>query len=88
MHVLLREWEGNAVLVKTLLDGFGQFEHHCPIVGSVDPGSNRKIDAAVGQCRDGNKALGIFQNSIIGINQFLDCFADFVDVVALADADC
>ena len=47
MHILLREREGDVLLIKAFLDGLRQIEHDRPVVGRFHPWPNDEINAAV-----------------------------------------
>jgi cation diffusion facilitator family transporter len=74
-------------VVEALLDGLGQVEHDAPIVGRFNPRAHHKIDAAIGECGDGNGRGGFRENPILNGEDVFERFSNLVEIVAVTDAD-
>ena len=72
VNVLLRIGDGDTGFIEADLDRLEQITTHRPVIGAVHPGTHVDVHAAVPRLSDYDDSLGIFQNTLIGIDYRLD----------------
>jgi hypothetical protein len=81
VKVLLQIGDGETRFIEADLDRLEQITTHRPVIGAVHPGTHVDVHAAVPRLSDYDGSLGIFQNTLIGIDYRLDDVTRLTDVV-------
>ena len=88
MNLDLWEGETDSLAIEFFVDLLVHVEEYSPVVSTFDPSADSEVHTAGSQFSQCNEGSGIFQNTIVSIDEFHECCSNFLHICAVFNSYC